>query len=143
MTEITREDMYEYDVDPSLMPLVDKCDYETKLAVTAWVMKNILDHANEGGSYRDLIYNRLGFKTDAYAPLLVAGGLEISNEFDTERMKLIKESVRNEKIESISLKRMLNMCDEPGCFDDASGGMQVGDKYRYTCSNHRPKKDGQ
>lgn len=135
---------YDYEVDPSLMPLVDKCDYETKLAVTAWVMKNILDHAHDGGTYRHLIYIRLGFNTDAYAPLLVAGGMEISNEFDIERMHTIKETVCNEKIESPSLKRMLNMCDEPGCFKDASCGTPIEDnKYRWTCSNHQPKKDGQ
>jgi hypothetical protein len=132
---------YDYDVDPTLLPLVEKCDYETKLAVTAWVMKHILDHANDSGSFRHLIYNRLGFNTDAYAPLLVAGGLEISNEFDNERIHSIKEAVRNNKVES--LKAILNMCDEPDCFADACCGTKVGDKYRCTCSNHQPKKDGQ
>ena len=57
--------------------LVENCDYDTKLAVTAWVFKNIVDHAKEGGSYRYLIYDRLGFEDDAYVTLFESGGMEI------------------------------------------------------------------
>ena len=64
-----------------MQELVDKCDYDTKLAVTQWVMKHIVDHAKEGGSYRYLIYTRLGFDMDAYGALL-DDGMTISNEFD-------------------------------------------------------------
>ena len=42
----------------NLQELVDKCDYDTKLAITAWVMKHIVEHARGGGSYRYLIYTR-------------------------------------------------------------------------------------
>jgi hypothetical protein len=62
--------------------LVEECPYETRLAVTAWVMKHIVQHAQDGGSFRHLIYGRLGFEMDAYVPLYLAGGMTISNEFD-------------------------------------------------------------
>jgi hypothetical protein len=45
----------------------------------AWVMKHIAEHLREGGSYRYLIYDRMGFGPEAYLPLYEAGGLEISN----------------------------------------------------------------
>ena len=61
--------------------LVENCPYETRLAVTAWVFKAICDHAKERGTFRYLIYDRLGFGHDAYMPLYLAGGMEISNEF--------------------------------------------------------------
>lgn len=61
--------------------LIAKCDYETRLAITADVFRKIVDHATEGGSFRYLIYERLGFGADAYLPLYDAGGMTISNEF--------------------------------------------------------------
>lgn len=69
------------DIDERFPNLVKDCPYETRLAVAAWVMKAILEHAKEGGSFRYLIYERLGFGPDAYVPLYIAGGMEISNEF--------------------------------------------------------------
>ena len=51
------------------------------LEQTAIVFKAIVDHAREGGSYRTLIYNQLGFGPEAYVPLFDAGGMIISNEF--------------------------------------------------------------
>ena len=65
--------------------LVAASDPETKLAVVAWCIRAICEHAREGGSYRTLIYERLGFGPEAYAPLYRAGGLDISNEFDLPR----------------------------------------------------------
>ena len=117
-----------------LNDLVENCDYETKLAVTAWVFKNIVEHAKEGGSYRYLIYDRLGFDADAYVPLFEAGGMEISNEFDIERISDIMDIVREHKLDV--LKSVLNMCDEPGCFDNASCGFPTETGYRRTCYNH-------
>lgn len=70
--------------DKTLQDLVDECDVPTKLAVTAWVMKNIVDHATVGGTFRYLIYDRLGFGPEAYVPLYMAGGMTISNEFDLD-----------------------------------------------------------
>jgi hypothetical protein len=54
---------------------------DDRLAVACMVVKAIVDHAREGGSYRYLIYDRMGFDPGAYAPLQLAGALDISNEF--------------------------------------------------------------
>jgi hypothetical protein len=70
------------DIEARYPALVENCPYETRLAVVAWVMKHICDHAREGGTFRYLIYERLGFNQDAYLPLYEAGGMTISNEFD-------------------------------------------------------------
>ena len=70
------------DIERRYPALVEECPYETRLAVAAWVMEAIVAHAREGGSFRYLIYERLGFGPDAYVPLYQAGGLTISNEFD-------------------------------------------------------------
>lgn len=120
--------------------LVDKCDYDTKLAVTQWVMKHIVDHAREGGSYRYLIYERLGFGTDAYAPLC-DDGLTISNEFDLDiKDKLVAALRRNDPI---GVKTILALCDEEGCLNDATAGIPTKDRYRWVCSKHydKVKKD--
>lgn len=69
------------DIRERFPKLVADCPYETRLAVTAWVMEHICDHAKDGGSFRYLIYSRMGFGPDAYMPLYCAGGMEISNEF--------------------------------------------------------------
>lgn len=73
--------------------LVEDCAYETRLAVTAWVFKHIVDHAKEGGSFRYLIYERLGFEHDAYVPLYQAGGMTISNEFNLQREEVDAETM--------------------------------------------------
>ena len=114
--------------------ILDKTDNETKLAVTAWVFTNIVDHAMEGGSYRYLIYDRLGFGTEAYVPLYDAGGMEISNEFDMSQKSAILDIVQSKKIEE--LKEPLNLCDEPGCFVEVSAGFPTENGYRRTCFNH-------
>ena len=72
--------------------LLEECDIPTKLAVTAWVMKNIVDHATGGGSFRYLIYDRLGFGPEAYVPLYLAGGMTISNEFDLDNNNVKSET---------------------------------------------------
>lgn len=66
--------------DNEFPQLVELCPYDTRLAVTCWAMTHIYAHAKEGGSYRTLIYDRLGFGPDAYAPCMFADGLNISNE---------------------------------------------------------------
>lgn len=119
---------------PEMDKLVENCPYETKLAVTAWVFRNIVDHAQEGGSFRFLIYGRLGFDTDAYVPLYEAGGMEISNEFDMSQKSAILDIVQSKKIEE--LKEPLNLCEELGCFVEASCGFPTDDGYSRTCYNH-------
>lgn len=127
-----KESFDEY--DKHLAKLAEDCDYETKMAVTAWVFRNIVDHAREGGSYRYLIYDRLGFEPDAYVPLYSAGGMDISNEFDIERINDIIAIVKEHKLDV--LKSVLNMCDEPGCFDHAGCGFPTENGYRRTCYDH-------
>lgn len=48
----------------------------------AWLVKKLKEHAKEGGTYRYLIYTRLGFpdESDAYCRLLEAGLMELHNE---------------------------------------------------------------
>lgn len=72
------------DIKARYPKLVEECPYETRLAVAAWVMEHIVAHAKEGGTFRYLIYERLGFGPDAYVPLYTAGGMTISNEFNLE-----------------------------------------------------------
>lgn len=69
------------ELDKDLAKIADECDPLVKLAVTQWVMKHIVEHAREGGTYRYLIYDRLGFDEGAYVPLC-GYGMIISNEFD-------------------------------------------------------------
>jgi len=119
---------------PDFDKLVENCDYNTKLAVTAWVFKNVVDHANEGGSFRYLIYNRLGFALDAYVPLCEAGGMEITNEFDLTLKNKIKDIAQTNKIDS--LKELLGLCDVSGCFSEATCGFPIDTLQRKTCSKH-------
>lgn len=114
--------------------LLNECDYDTKLAVTAWVFKNIVEHAEDGGSYRYLIYERLGFGPDAYVPLYEAGGMTISNEFDLDNKDEIINHIIEHKIES--MKKLVGLCDEPGCFEHAGSGWPSDSGYRWTCSKH-------
>ena len=117
----------------NLQELVDKCDYDTKLAITAWVMKHIVEHARDGGSYRYLIYDRLGFEMDAYGALL-DDGMTISNEFDLNLKDAVIKAYKNG--DEKKLKDALGLCDEPGCFNYVSCGWPSDNGYRSTCSDH-------
>ena len=58
---------------------MSKDDKEIDLEQACLVMKKIMEHVNYGGSFRHLIYERLGFGPEAYCAMLKAGGLEFSN----------------------------------------------------------------
>jgi len=62
--------------------LAAEMEYRDKVNIVAWTIRKIVEHAREGGSFRYLIYDRMGFEPDAYAVLYDAGGMEISNHFD-------------------------------------------------------------
>jgi len=62
-----------------------------KLAVVQWVFRHLVEHAAEGGSYRYLIYERLGFGPEAYAPLC-SDGLTISNAFELKYPRDVEEA---------------------------------------------------
>lgn len=121
------------DHDAELAKMADECDLELKLAVTKWVMKHIVDHAREGGSYRYLIYDRLGFGPEAYAPLC-SDGLTISNEFDLDTVPQARAALAAGDHDE--LKKILSCCDEPGCYDEISAGWPSPNGYRSTCSKH-------
>ena len=58
----------------------------------AWVFAKLCEHAKEGGSYRSLIYDRMGFDGKAYAPLHKAGGMVLTNMIhDWRKMKGIND----------------------------------------------------
>lgn len=64
----------------------DSLDEETRLAVTHYVMDAIWEHAIKGGTYRHLIYDRLGFSKDAYSYLYPVGH-NISNFLKMDKEK--------------------------------------------------------
>ena len=66
---------------------VDEMDKPTAEQV-AWVFEKLCEHAKEGGSYRSLIYDRMGFDGKAYKPLHKAGGMVLTNLIhDWRKMK--------------------------------------------------------
>jgi hypothetical protein len=62
--------------------IVAKYDNQTKLDIAARVISKIDDHGASPGSFRYLIYDRLGFGPEAYVPLYTAGGMNITNSLD-------------------------------------------------------------
>lgn len=55
--------------------------YHDRLCVTEFIFRQI---TNSPGSFRKLIYDKLGFKGDAYVPLYKAGGMLITNSIFDE-----------------------------------------------------------
>jgi hypothetical protein len=119
--------------DKHLDNLAEKCDNEVKIAVVRWAMKHIVDHAKEGGTYRYLIYDRMGFGPEAYAPLC-SDGITISNDFDINQMNDVKKMVKEHKIDV--LKKTLFLCDETDCYNEITCGWTSDDGYRSTCGLH-------
>jgi len=122
-------------MDAEYADMVEWCDHDMKLAVTKWVMKHIVEHAKEGGSYRYLIYDRLGFGPEAYAPLC-SDGMTISNEFDLNTVPDARAALAAKDYEE--LKKVLSCCDEPGCYKQISCGWPSENGYRSTCGDHYP-----
>jgi len=117
--------------------LVSKYDNETKLNIAAWVISKIDEHGEEPGSFRYLIYHRLGFGPEAYVPLYEAGGMNITNELDYAQRQQLSDIIRREKIDNVELKTFALVCDEPGCYEYASCGWPTSDGgYRRTCGQH-------
>jgi hypothetical protein len=121
------------EADAEYAKIADECDHETKIAVVKWAMKHIVDHAKEGGTYRYLIYDRLGFGPEAYAPLC-SDGMTISNEFDFTLKSDVAAFLKNNDIEGA--KKRMGYCDTAGCFVEASCGYPTEDGYRYSCIEH-------
>lgn len=120
----------------NLDELVSKYDYQTKLDIAAWVISKIDEHGADGGSFRYLIYERLGFGPDAYVPLFEAGGMNITNELDYDTIPNLRKIIEEEKIDNLKLKQATRTCDEPGCFAHATCGWPDEPRYRLTCYEH-------
>jgi hypothetical protein len=121
------------DIEKEYADMAEWCEPEMKLAVTKWAMKHIVDHAREGGSYRYLIYDRMGFGPEAYAPLC-SDGMTISNEFDLDVVPDARKALAENDHDK--LKKILSCCDEPGCYEQISAGFPVEGGYRQTCGEH-------
>ena len=46
---------------------------------TSWVFERLADNLLCPGSFRKVIYDRMGYGPDAYSPLYLAGGMSITN----------------------------------------------------------------
>jgi hypothetical protein len=69
-----------------------KMPEEQRLAATDVIFRKLIEHAEEGGTYRKLIYDRLGFRVGgAYAVLYCAGGMTISNFFELPKKEISHE----------------------------------------------------
>jgi len=122
----------------SLEDTLKEVSEDHKLAVTQWVFKHLVEHAKEGGSYRYLIYDRLGFGPDAYAPLC-SDGITISNEFDLTLKNEIVEVIKENNYDK--LKPLVGLCDQPGCYKPTTCGWPSDEGYRHTCSAHMKTED--
>lgn len=52
---------------------------DDRLDMACEFMRAIVAHCIDGGSFRYLIYERLGFGPEAYVPMYEAGGMEFTN----------------------------------------------------------------
>jgi hypothetical protein len=51
----------------------------------AWVFQQLHAHLVEGGSFKTLIYDRLGYSAEAYDTLFLSGGFVLSNVLNEYR----------------------------------------------------------
>lgn len=117
--------------------LVAKYDNDTKLDIAAWVISKIDEHGDDPGSFRYLIYNRLGFGPEAYVPLYEAGGMNITNELDYNYKNDLAELLQKQGIDNPKLKNFAGVCDESECWNVVSCGWPTKDGgYRHTCHKH-------
>jgi hypothetical protein len=56
-------------------------------------MRAIVEHCVEGGSFRHLIYDRMGLDESAYVPLYSVGGMEFSNACPLNLAKEVAPSI--------------------------------------------------
>jgi hypothetical protein len=47
----------------------------------AWVISKVVAAMKHPGSFRYMIYNRMGYGPNAYVPIYEAGGMELTNAF--------------------------------------------------------------
>lgn len=60
--------------------MIESIDVEKPTAdQVAWVFSKLREHAIGGGTFRYLIYDRMGYEPSDYAKLYEAGGMMLSN----------------------------------------------------------------
>lgn len=92
--------------------------YEQRRQATEYLFGQLVEHAAEGGSFRYLIEQRLGFETDAYVPLLTSGGMTISNEFCLSPFQCNDKEV-SDALKVLSLFFSKSKTDEAEAFSKA------------------------
>ena len=112
---------------------IQSSDMTTRIAFAAWVMKHIVDHAKDGGTFRYLIYTRLGLDISAYVTLC-SDGITISNEFDLQLKDQLIDAWKDKDFDK--MKSLLGLCDTDGCMKHACAWVpsQVGGS--ALCSDH-------
>jgi hypothetical protein len=48
----------------------------------SWVFQKLKEHLEQGGNYRDLIYDLMGLGPEAYEPICEAGGKDVADALD-------------------------------------------------------------
>lgn len=115
---------------------IDAADMDTRIAFAAWVMKHIVDHAREGGTFRHLIYDRLGLDMSAYVPLC-SDGVVISNEFDLNLKDDLIAALKAKDLRK--MKDILGLCNQNDCWNSASTWTPQVDGVSALCSKHYGK----
>jgi hypothetical protein len=91
--------------------LYNSLSYDDKMMVAFHVFKQFYDNEfNDNGSYRHLIYTKLGFTTDAYATLMDSGLLSLHNAVFTPQD--LEEGINK-------IFKFLNIEPSPGQFLNA------------------------
>lgn len=86
---------------------MDKRTQRPTAEQVAWVFRHLLDHFEDGGSFRHLIYDRLGFGPESYQTLYEAGGMLLTNI--AEQYRKYKDYLREiEEWEQTSLEDLIN-----------------------------------
>lgn len=73
------------EIDETYPAIVADAPQDIRLAVAVRTVRALYFHAKEGGSFRYLIYERLGFSPAAYVPMQIAGGLNLSNDLEAPK----------------------------------------------------------
>lgn len=53
-----------------------------KLEQLIWVFQKLREHLESGGTFRDLIYDKMGLGPEAYEPICEAGGKDVADALD-------------------------------------------------------------
>jgi hypothetical protein len=71
------------DIEERYPGLIAAAPVDRRLGATIICIRALFEHARDGGSFRYLIYERLGFGQDAYVPLC-GDGMELSNDLEID-----------------------------------------------------------